>query len=134
MISVTPVAFSVLHQAPAIGAAVLKVCPTIKREWPNSGTDPFLQLSYDDLGIDSIEQLFAYANLALVNTPIGAPSDFDPIVEGANWIVYPLAGLRSSIAALAPDSIANVDAGLIAELLRCIDFAQANRLLLSIAW
>ncbi len=64
---------------------------------PNLEDHPFIQVSYDEIGLESLDRILGYANIVNSNQPLGLPYDFTPFAahnsEGNEFLLYPLAGL-----------------------------------------
>ena len=114
---------------------------------------PSYQFDYREVGVETVKRLFAYADIAVTNTPVGADGSFAPIASSGEWVVFPLEGLRSYLEASSPSglrayrefgsldripdamgSTLGVEDQLAMATLECLSFCETHQLLLAFSW
>jgi hypothetical protein len=115
------------------------------------GKRPFVELSYEEIPEQDIEQLLGYAGITKANAPVGLPCAFEPRKCGRDYLLFPLAQLEAHIRKVQPDVAAEYESHasivqflesrdvlareyLIAGLLECIKWCYRHRAVLTIRW
>jgi hypothetical protein len=118
---------------------------------------PFVELSYDEISTELIEEVLGYAAISRANTPIGIDRQIEPVLIGngldTGTLLFPLDGLEANLRA-SNQLLANefADAGnmdgfaetrgenmsakeyLVCGLLECINFCKQQRYFLAFSW
>lgn len=113
---------------------------------------PSYQFDYREVGLETVDEVLGYADIAGTNTPLGVVGSFEPIAEEGEWVVFPLSGLREHLENVAPEAVVafnefgSLDRAvssrpsltpgdqLAIAVLECLDFCQKSRLVLAFAW
>jgi hypothetical protein len=115
------------------------------------GKRPFVELSYQEIPEEDIEQILGYAGITEANRAIGLPCDFEPRAYGRDYLLYPLRRLDAHVRKVQPAVVAEYESHpsvvqflesrdilareyLIAGLLECIKWCQRHRAALTIRW
>lgn len=115
------------------------------------GNRPFVELSYQEIPEEDIEQVLFYAGIAKANAPIGLPCEFEPRKCGRDYLLFPLAQLDAHLHKIEPGVAAEYERHasiaqfldsrdvpareyLTAGLLECIKWCLRHRAALKIRW
>jgi hypothetical protein len=115
------------------------------------GKRPFVELSYQEIPEEDIEQVLGYAGITKANAPIGLPCEFEPRKCGRGYLLFPLAQLDAHIRKMEPGVAAEYERHesivqflesrnvlardyLTAGLLECIKWCSRHRAALTIRW
>jgi hypothetical protein len=132
MITLTPMGLDALDSD--LAAALRQLCEDVKESWTGEAGEPFMQLSYDEISIETVEELFGYADVALTNSPVGVPCDVEPKSKGREWVLFSLQRFEFFLNGLRTSRNERFDEEIIKELVDLIRFCVHRRLLLGISW
>ena len=151
MFSIDCAPFSDFEEHAEIVQALDSVDAEVSRDVP--AQRPSYQFDYREIGIETVKRLFAYADIAVTNTPVGVTGSFAPVASSGAWVVFPLEGLRSHIEATSPSglrayrefgsldripdamgSTLGVEDQLAMATLECLSFCKTHQLLLAFSW